>query len=80
LKWYQDQSGETLPQATVTSISILWYRAVMLAWSSWLALALTRWLKWGYASFTTEGYWRPLKPILATPGMAVAPESAASKE
>jgi hypothetical protein len=73
LKWYQDQSGETLPQATVTSISILWYRAIMLAWSIWLALALTRWLKWGYACFTTEGYWKPLKPILATPAMAVAP-------
>ena len=80
LKWYQDQSGETLPQATVTSISILWYRAIMLAWAIWLALALTRWLKWGYSCFTTEGYWKPLKPLLAPPGMAVAPGSPMSKE
>jgi hypothetical protein len=80
LKWYQDQSEETLPQATVISISILWYRAIMLAWSIWLALALTRWLKWGYTCFTTEGYWKPLKPMLSTPGMAVAPGSPMSKE
>jgi hypothetical protein len=73
LKWYQDQSGETLPQATVTSVSILWYRAIMLAWSIWLALALTRWLKWGYTCFVAEGYWKPLKPTLSTPGMALAP-------
>jgi hypothetical protein len=80
LKWYQDQSGETLPQAAVTSISILWYRAIMLAWSIWLAFALTRWLKWGYTCFTTEGYWKPLKPILSTPAMTVAPASPSSKD
>ena len=80
LKWYQDQSEETLPQATVTSISILWYRAIMLAWSIWLAVALTRWLKWGYTCFTTEGYWKPLKPILSTPAMAVESRSSTTKE
>jgi hypothetical protein len=80
LKWYQDQSEETLPQATVTSISILWYRAMMLAWSIWLAVALTRWLKWGYTCFTTEGYWKPLKPILSTPAMAVESRSSSTKE
>ena len=38
---------------------LLVYRAAMLAWALWLALALLRWLRWGWGCFTAGGGWRP---------------------
>ena len=57
LNWYQDRAGEMLPQARIVSVPVLFYRFLMLAWALWLALALLRWLKWGWTCFTTNGLW-----------------------
>jgi len=61
LRWYQDRSGETLPTAWVLSVPLWTYRVAMLAWALWLAQAFLGWIRWGWASFTTGGTWRPLR-------------------
>jgi hypothetical protein len=60
LAWYQDRSAGELPAARVYSVPLFVYRAAMLAWASWLAFALLRWLRWGWESFSEGGLWRPL--------------------
>jgi hypothetical protein len=65
LRWYQDRAGETLPQPAVLSIPLLAYRAVMLAWALWLATALLRWLRWGWAQFAHGELWRGRRRIAA---------------
>jgi len=55
----------------VVSISVWFYRYAMLFWALWLALALLRWLKWGWQQFTHGGGWKhaprksPPQPIVA---------------
>lgn len=61
LRWYLDRSGALLPQPWVLSLSIWWYRAAMLAWSLWLALALVGWARWGFAQWSAGGAFRPAK-------------------
>ena len=66
LRWYQDRSEATLPRPSVLSIPLLAYRAVMLAWALWLALALLRWLRWGWAQFSQGELWRGRRRITAS--------------
>jgi hypothetical protein len=42
----------------VLSVSIWFYRLLMLAWALWLATALIRWLKWGWDQFGAGGLWK----------------------
>jgi hypothetical protein len=58
LRWYLDRSAPLLPQPWVVSLSIWWYRAAMLAWSMWLALALVGWARWGFAQWSAGGAFR----------------------
>jgi hypothetical protein len=58
LRWYQDRAGETLPQPALWSVPLLVYRGAMLAWALWLALALVRWLRWGWSCFSAGDLWR----------------------
>ncbi|HWM91186.1 MAG TPA: hypothetical protein VN493_10495 [Thermoanaerobaculia bacterium] len=62
LRWYADRAGEVLPAPWVFSVPLLVYRLAMLAWALWLALALLRWLRWAWDSFTTGGGWRRTRP------------------
>jgi len=58
LQWFQPRSGNELPQPFVLSVSIWFYRFLMLAWALWLAVALIRWLKWAWTQFSEGGCWR----------------------
>ena len=58
LLWYQDRTGESLPQPWVISVPLWVYRLLMLAWALWLANSLLNWLRWGWGCFTAEGLWR----------------------
>lgn len=58
LNWYQDITGSVLPRPGVLSLPLMAYRTLMLLWALWLAFALVRWLKWGWDSFSTGGYWK----------------------
>jgi hypothetical protein len=48
----------------------------MLFWALWLALALLRWLKWGWAQYSRGGCWkrRPKKKLDPPPIQAEAVE------
>jgi hypothetical protein len=59
LRWYQDRSGAQLPEPWLFSLSIWWYRAAMLAWSMWLALALIRWARWAFEQWSAGGLFTP---------------------
>ncbi|HEX3552904.1 MAG TPA: hypothetical protein VIA62_06715 [Thermoanaerobaculia bacterium] len=59
LRWYADRAGAVPPGAWMLSVPLLVYRLAMLAWALWLAVALLRWLRWAWESFTTGGGWRP---------------------
>lgn len=61
LIWFQDRVGALLPRPWVITLPMWVYRGVMLAWALWLAFALLRWLKWGWACFSEGGLWRPLR-------------------
>jgi hypothetical protein len=77
LRWYQDRSAAVLPQPWVISVPLLVYRLLMLAWALWIAAALLRWLRWGWDSFGSGGYWRRVRPVkvAATPAAPPGPPS-----
>lgn len=64
LNWYQDRCSGFLPEAWVLSVPMYIYRLFMLLWALWLALALLKWLQWGWNCFSTHGVWRKLPPRL----------------
>lgn len=64
LNWFQDRSSGFLPQAWALSVPMYIYRLLMLFWALWLALALLKWVQWGWMCFSTQGLWRKLPPRL----------------
>ncbi len=58
LSWFADRSGNELPTAWALSVPLWVYRGLMLLWALWLAYSLLTWLKWGWESFTSDGFWR----------------------
>lgn len=58
LSWYQDRGGPSLPEVWAVSLPMLAYRALMLAWSLWLAFRLLDWLRWGWEGFSRPVMWR----------------------
>ena len=60
LCWFQPRSGTELPLPVVVSVSVWFYRLMMLAWALWLASALIRWLRWTWMQFSTGGCWKAL--------------------
>lgn len=69
LSWYQDRVTEQLPQPSVISVSLWWYRALMLVWALWLAIAVLSWLRWGWKAINVGGLWRS-KPKVVKPNVA----------
>jgi hypothetical protein len=59
LSWYADRVDAVPPVASVWSLSIWVYRLLMLAWALWLALAVIKWLQWGWTCCGRGGLWRP---------------------
>jgi hypothetical protein len=55
LEWYAPRCGGALPRPGCLSVSIWWYRLLMLAWALWLAASLVRWLGWAWRQFSTGG-------------------------
>jgi hypothetical protein len=67
LQWYEARCGELLPRPGCVTVSIWWYRFLMLAWALWLAAALIRWLRWAWQQFSTGGCFRPGEPTRSGP-------------
>ena len=62
LKWFADQSDRDMPIATVWSLPLWVYKALILAWALWLSFALLRWLPWIWRRFSEHGLWLPPDP------------------
>ena len=60
LKWYQDISGNILPQPVVFSLPMTIYRVLILTWALWIAFALIKWLRWGWECYSKDGLWRKI--------------------
>ncbi len=70
LQWYQAHANDTLPLPGCLSISIWWYRLLMLAWALWLASSLIRWLSWGWSQFSKGGLsHKSPKKVVAPPAL-----------
>ena len=67
LRWYQASSDAILPRPACISVSIWWYRLLMLAWALWLAASLIRWLRWAWQQFGTGGFFRRIGKKALTP-------------
>ncbi|KIM06776.1 MAG: hypothetical protein KU38_11790 [Sulfurovum sp. FS08-3] len=65
LNWYSDRIDTILPQPTVITLSIWYYRILMLVWSIWIAFSLIKWLKWAWSLFSQGDMWH--KRIKQTP-------------
>ncbi len=70
LRWFVDRVGAAHPQAWVLSVSIWFYRGLMLAWALWLAFAVLGWLRWGWRHFSRDGVWRRVNLIPRKPTQA----------
>jgi hypothetical protein len=62
LRWYQDRADSLLPTAWVITVPLLAYRVTMLLWALWLAMALLRWLRWGWDCFSDTTVWKNAPP------------------
>jgi predicted metal-dependent hydrolase len=69
LRWYEARCAGVLPQPQCFSISIWWYRLLMLLWALWLATALIRWLSWGWRQFSAGAILRRNPKILLPPAL-----------
>jgi hypothetical protein len=72
LEWFQPRSGNVLPECSAVSVSIWWYRFLMLLWALWLASGLLRWLASGWKAFAEGGLFRSF-PVRAPRKEAVVP-------
>jgi len=61
LNWFADRSDSVLPSASVLTVPMWIYEALILAWALWLSFALLRWLPWVWQCFSSQGYWRSKK-------------------
>lgn len=81
LVWYADRAAAELPRPSVWSAPLWVWRLVMLFWALWLALALLRWLRWGFGCFSAGGAFRRMTARRAPappPAGAGAPAEAGS--
>jgi hypothetical protein len=65
LNWFADSSDSLLPVASVISLPLWVYKALILIWALWLSFALLRWLPWVWTCFSRDGYWRPRESTYA---------------
>jgi hypothetical protein len=75
LMWYQDRFHDALPRAWVLSVSIWFYRGLMLIWALWLANSLLNWLRWGWSQYSEGGLWRKKAVVVAPPAPPTAGET-----
>ena len=67
LRWYSARADTILPRPSFLSVSMWWYRFLMLAWALWIAAALIRWLRLGLRQFSEGGCFRTFKQKALTP-------------
>jgi hypothetical protein len=74
LNWFADGSDSFLPVASVISVPLWIYKALILIWALWLSFALLRWLPWVWKCFSSDGYWRSRKSSYSNDAAAESTE------
>ncbi|NNF52660.1 MAG: hypothetical protein HKN59_09510 [Gammaproteobacteria bacterium] len=75
LRWFDDRSlGET-PSVAALSISMWFYKLLILLWSLWLSFALVRWLPWAWNALRSGGTWAESAPDKLGPVAPNTPKS-----
>jgi hypothetical protein len=74
LRWFADRSADALPVARAISVPLWVHKLAMLAWALWLAGALVRWLRDGFAAWMRGGAWRRAPKPLVDVVQATPPE------
>ncbi len=59
LRFFVDRSEGELPTATLLTLPVWVFRALMFVWALWLAVSLVKWARWGWGSFKDGGLFRP---------------------
>lgn len=83
LQWFDDRTASIPDQPLVISVPMLAYRAAMLLWALWLAIAVLKWLRFGWTSFSTEGVWKKrirARKVSPPPATAPRPDSTSASE
>ncbi len=62
LFFYQDRARGALPTATIFSVSMWFWKGLMLAWAFWLARAVVRWALWAVGPFKDGGFFADVPP------------------
>jgi hypothetical protein len=76
LPWFQDRVSGTQFTSWVVSVPLLVYRALMLLWALWVALAVLGWLREGWQAFTSGGSWKRSPRTARWPGQPQVPPAA----
>jgi hypothetical protein len=58
LTWFADKANGMLPSVTILSISVWFYKAIMLVWVLWLTTSILSWIKWAWKIIGERGYWQ----------------------
>jgi len=58
LVWFDPAGPAALGMPWILTVSVWWYRVLMLLWGLWLARSVIRWLGKGWRSFTHRTAWR----------------------
>jgi hypothetical protein len=58
LTWFADRAEGKLPSVTILSISVWFYKAIMLVWVIWLSTSILSWIKWAWKTIGVHGYWQ----------------------
>ncbi len=67
LQWFQPRISQTLPEPYFVSVSVWYFRLLMLLWALWLASSLIRWLRRGWEQFSRGGTWKRRIKTVAIP-------------
>ena len=58
LTWFADKAEGKLPSVTILSISMWFYKTIMLVWVIWLSTSILSWIKWAWKIIGEHGYWK----------------------
>jgi hypothetical protein len=81
LHFFVDRSAEAMPDATLVTLPVYVFRALMFVWAGWLALAVVRWVRRAWSVFAEGGLWKVVSmPRAPAPPLAVvAPATVATE-
>ncbi len=61
LYWYLDSGFDLLPNITLLSVHLWWYKLLILLWSIWVSFAVLSWLKKLFLSLNRSDWWPKFK-------------------